>query len=120
MMRSKCSTLKPKHCCEMRLLRLKKLQSQRRSKKRTMPNHRYRMDSEVLLYPSIAGWHFLSLPQKQSEEIKKTFAPLKRGWGSLPVHVTIGTTHWSTSIFPDKKSGTYLLPLKADVRKKDK
>ncbi|HEY4473963.1 MAG TPA: DUF1905 domain-containing protein [Candidatus Paceibacterota bacterium] len=27
------------------------------------------------------------------------------------------TTVWNTSIFPDKKSGSYLLPLKAKIRK---
>jgi hypothetical protein len=31
----------------------------------------------------------------------------------------IGKTLWSTSIFPDKKAGEYLLPLKAQVRKKE-
>jgi hypothetical protein len=33
--------------------------------------------------------------------------------------VTIGKTKWKTSVFPDKRSGTYLLPLKAEVRKKE-
>ena len=68
----------------------------------------------------MAGWNFLSVPKKQSEEIKKMFGAMKRGWGSLPVVVTIGKTSWKTSIFPDKKAGGYLLPLKADVRKKEK
>lgn len=79
----------------------------------------YRMRSEVWLYPGMAGWHFISVPKKQSEEIKKLFADMKRGWGSLPVAVTIGKTSWKTSIFPDKQSGTYLLPVKAHVRKKE-
>jgi hypothetical protein len=35
------------------------------------------------------------------------------------VQVTLGKTSWKTSIFPDKKSGTYLLPLKVDVRRKE-
>ncbi len=29
----------------------------------------------------------------------------------------IGKTNWRTSIFPDSKSGTYLLPVKATVRR---
>jgi hypothetical protein len=29
----------------------------------------------------------------------------------------VGKTEWDTSIFPDKKSGVYLLPTKASVRK---
>ena len=28
----------------------------------------------------------------------------------------IGATRWSTSIFPDKKRGTYVLPVKKSVR----
>ncbi|HWI05275.1 MAG TPA: DUF1905 domain-containing protein [Acidimicrobiales bacterium] len=30
--------------------------------------------------------------------------------------MTIGGTRWSTSIFPDRKRGTYLLPVKKEVR----
>lgn len=77
------------------------------------------MKSEVWLYPGMAGWHFLSVPKRQSQEIKKEFDTMKRGWGSLPVLVTVGKTSWRTSIFPDTKTGTYLLPLKAEVRKKE-
>ena len=31
--------------------------------------------------------------------------------------IRIGKTEWDTSLFPDKKSGTYLFTIKADVRK---
>lgn len=67
----------------------------------------------------MAGWHFVFVPKKQSTEIKKSFGTPKRGWGSIPVVVTIGKTTWKTSIFPDKQSGGYLLPLKTEVRKKE-
>ncbi|MBI5732661.1 DUF1905 domain-containing protein [Candidatus Jorgensenbacteria bacterium] len=80
----------------------------------------YKMRAKVWLYPGMAGWHFVTLPKKESVYIKKRFHMMTRGWGSLPVVVTIGKTNWKTSIFPDKKAGTYLLPLKADVRKKEK
>jgi uncharacterized protein (DUF302 family) len=56
--------------------------------------------------------------KKDSEDIKKR-CKVKAGFGSVPVMVTIGKTKWKTSIFPDKRSGTYLLPLKAEVRKKE-
>ena len=77
------------------------------------------MRAEVWLYPGMAGWHFLTLPKKLSDEVKKNFGALRHGWGSLPVKVTIGKTNWSTSIFPDKREGAYLFPIKADVRKKE-
>lgn len=79
----------------------------------------YKIRSKVFKYPGMAAWYFIGVPKKQSEEIRKRFGPRARGWGSLPIQVTIGTTSWKTSIFPDKKSGTYLLPLKADVRRKE-
>ncbi len=33
--------------------------------------------------------------------------------------MTLGETRWKTSIFPDKKRGSYVLPLKASIRKKE-
>lgn len=56
------------------------------------------------------------LPTKQGQDIKKQYGANAKGWGSLPVLVTIGKTTWQTSIFPDKQSGSYVLPLKAKVR----
>jgi hypothetical protein len=78
-----------------------------------------KMKSKVWVYPGMAAWRFLTLPKKESGKIKKLFGGLARGWGSLPVLATIGKTAWKTSIFPDKKAGAYLLPLKAEVRKKE-
>ncbi len=72
------------------------------------------------LYPGETGnWHFISLPKKAAAEIKKSFGGLSRGWGSLRIEAIIGKTSWKTSVFPNKKRGTYVLPIKADVRKKE-
>lgn len=83
------------------------------------PSNRYKIRSKVFKYPGMAAWYFIGVPKKQAEEIRKHHGSNARGWGSLPVQVTLGKTNWRTSIFPDKKSGTYLLPVKADVRKKE-
>jgi hypothetical protein len=85
-----------------------------------MAHNNYKLRGRVWLYQGMAGWHFVTLPKKQSVEIRKKFDFNKRGWGSQPVKITIGQTQFKTSIFPDKKIGTYLLPLKAEVRKKEK
>jgi len=61
----------------------------------------------------------VNVSKKASKEIKENFGSNKRGFGSIPIEVTLGKTTWKTSIFPDKKSGTYLLPIKAEVRKKE-
>ncbi len=80
----------------------------------------YKFKSEVWLYPSdVASWHFVTVPKKESADIKKKKKGPKRGWGAVKVKVNIGKTSWTTSIFPDKKSDCYILPLKADVRKKE-
>ncbi len=66
------------------------------------------------------AWHFVTLDQKTAAAVKKTQEGKKRlGWGSVPVVATIGATSWKTSVFPDSKSGSYLLPLKVSVRKKE-
>jgi hypothetical protein len=79
----------------------------------------YNIDAKVWLYPGMVSWHFVTLPEEIATDIDDLFALMKRGWGSIPVQVTIGKTNWKTSIFPDKKTVSYLLPLKAEVRKKE-
>lgn len=78
----------------------------------------YEFTSPLWLYPGDAGWHFISVPLKESGEIKALFAGQTRGFGSLRVRVTIGDVSWTTSIFPDSKTKCYMLPVKAEVRKK--
>lgn len=85
-----------------------------------MKYNEYKIEASVWLYPSMAGWHFVTIPKDVSEDIKQQFGDLKRGWGSLPVKVTVGKTTWETSIFPDKETNGFLLPVKADVRKKER
>lgn len=80
----------------------------------------FKIQAEVWLYPGeSANWHFVNVSREVSAEIRERFGEQSRGWGSLPVTVTVGQTTWDTSIFPDKKSATYLLPLKAAVRTKE-
>jgi hypothetical protein len=79
----------------------------------------YTFESVVWLYPGMAGWRFISLPKEVSEEIRMKYGNSMKGWGSIPVIVTVGKTTWETSVFPDKKSQSYLLPMKLEVRKKE-
>lgn len=68
------------------------------------------------LYPGEAGWHFVSVPAEISADITEITAGIRHGFGSVRVAVTIGATSWQTSVFPDSKTGTYLLPVKKAVR----
>ena len=78
---------------------------------------RYKVRSKVVPYPGMDAWFFAYVDKKQAGELKETYGKKARGFGSLKVKVTLGKTSWLTSIFPDKQSGTYLLPLKAAVRR---
>ena len=71
-------------------------------------------------YPGEGGWHFVSLPPEIGDDITGVTAGIRAGFGSVRVAVTIGTTSWRTSIFPDSKTGTYLLPVKKEVRHTEK
>lgn len=74
--------------------------------------------AELWLWDARRGdtWTFVSLPADESEEIRELTGAPRRGFGSLRVRVTIGGSTWKTSIFPDKASGTYVLPIKRAVR----
>jgi hypothetical protein len=45
---------------------------------------------------------------------------MRNAFGTLRVVATIGSSTWRTSVFYDTKSSAFLLPLKADVRRKEK
>jgi hypothetical protein len=79
----------------------------------------YKFQAKLWLYEAKAAWHFITVPSKISSEIKFLNEGRKSAWGSIRVLATIGKTQWKTSLFPDSKSGAYLLPVKSDVRKKE-
>jgi hypothetical protein len=62
-------------------------------------------------------WTFVSLPTDVSEEIREITDGPRRGFGAVRVQVTVGGSKWKTSIFPDSKRGSYVLPVKKAVRK---
>jgi hypothetical protein len=75
------------------------------------------------LWQGKGAWHFITLPKDKSEEIKffdENMHEKRRGWGAVRVLATIGGTAWETSIFPHSKISAYILPVKAEVRKKEK
>jgi len=65
-----------------------------------------------------APWFFVTVPAKQSREIKEISRLVTYGWGVIPVYVQVGRTKFKTSLFP--KDGRYLVPIKAIVRKAEK
>ena len=79
----------------------------------------FAFDAEVWLYDGDAAWHFITVPPEISDEIEAEAPGPRRGFGSVRVRATIGDTTWSTSLFPDNKRGAYVLPVKAEVRKRE-
>jgi len=80
----------------------------------------FEFENKVWLYNTEKGsWHFITLPVSLGKEIKDIFGYTSKGWGSIPVDVSLGETPWKTSIFPNKKKNSYVLPLKAAVRKSE-
>ena len=82
----------------------------------------YLFDAELWLWDARQSdsWTFVSLPEEASAEIREFAGVMPRGFGSVRVTATIGSTTWKTSIFPDAKAGVYVLPLKKAVRKMEK
>ena len=70
------------------------------------------------------SWFFITVPSEISADIKSFTRHNRKGagkgFGSVRVKVRTGATEWLTSLFPDKKSGCYFLPVKAAVRKSEK
>jgi hypothetical protein len=69
----------------------------------------------VTRWSADAAWYFLTVDPELSDEIRER--TVRAGFGSVRVRATIGGTTWETSVFPDKASGCYVLPVKAAVRR---
>jgi hypothetical protein len=77
----------------------------------------YEFEAPLWLWDARAdSWTFVSLPTDLADEVLEVAEPHARGFGSVRVEVTIGRTTWRTSLFPDSRSATYVLPVKRAVR----
>lgn len=81
---------------------------------------KYDFTAKIWVYPGKGGWHFISLPQEITTEIRVNLKSEEEGWGRLKVKAKVGTSEWDTAIWFDTKMATYLLPLKADIRRKER
>jgi hypothetical protein len=62
-----------------------------------------------------APWYFVTVPEKQCEELNALSRFVTYGWGMIPATVRIGRTEYRTALWP--KDGRYIVPIKASVRK---
>lgn len=82
-----------------------------------IPDFTYEFNAPIWLYQGQGAWHFITLPIDNATHIRSLITGPRRGWGSVRVKVRIGSTTWSTSIFPYKEVNSFILPIKASVRK---
>ncbi len=80
---------------------------------------KYEFVAKPWQYTGPAGWYFVSLPKEMAKKIRKILRPEEEGWGRLKATAKIGNSEWNTAIWFDTRMNTYLLPLKAEIRKKE-
>ncbi|MFC5684167.1 DUF1905 domain-containing protein [Flavobacterium sp. MAHUQ-51] len=80
---------------------------------------KYEFEAEAWQHAAPGGWYFISLPQHLATEIRTALQSEEEGWGRLKAVAKTGKTEWKTAIWFDTKMKTYLLPLKAEIRKKE-
>lgn len=81
---------------------------------------KYQFIAKIWQHQGQGSWHFVSLPRKLAKEIRDNLQSAEEGWGRLKATAKLGNAEWDTAIWFDTKSNTYLLPLKAEIRKKEK
>jgi hypothetical protein len=77
---------------------------------------RFSFEVEVIYWRGPSPFFFAPVPQDCAAELRHVAKLVTYGWGMVPVEATIASVVFSTSLFP--KDETYLLPLKAAVRRK--
>lgn len=74
----------------------------------------FEFTGKIWFWRGPAPWYFVTVPAKQSRDLKEISRLVTYGWGVIPIHVRIGKTEWKTSLFP--KDGRYIVPIKTSVR----
>ena len=74
-----------------------------------------KITGKLWIWQGKGAWHFVTISAEDADGIVEQYMWPRKGFGSIPVKVTIGQTSWKTSIFPEK-GGSFLLPIKKSVR----
>lgn len=75
-------------------------------------------EGEVWEWRGPAPFHFVSVPVHLCDEVRDAAEIVSYGWGMVPVTLRIGSTRWTTSLWP--KDGGYVVPLKDAVRRAER
>ena len=63
-------------------------------------------------------FYFVTVPEDESVQLESVSSLVTYGWGMIPVEATIGSTRWTTSLFP--KDALYVVPLKSAIRRAER
>jgi hypothetical protein len=81
--------------------------------------HEFAFEAPIWAYESAkSAWHFVTLPPDTASQLRAAL-PEQKPFGTVRVQARIGRTRWRTSLFKDNKRNSYVLPLQADVRKRE-
>jgi hypothetical protein len=75
---------------------------------------RFDFAGELWSWRGPAPYHFVTVPEDASAELRALSPLVSYGWGVIPVSVRIGETEFTTSLFP--RDGGYALPIKDAIR----
>ena len=75
----------------------------------------FEFSGEIWSWRGRSPFHFVTVPDRESEEMKDISGFVTYGWGMIPVKVGIGRTEWKTALWP--KDGHYIVPIKDAVCK---
>lgn len=75
----------------------------------------FAFEAEVIYWRGPAPFFYAPMPPDQAARLAPIAKSVTYGWGVIPVMATVGGVTFKTSLFP--KDGTFLLPLKAAVRR---
>ena len=64
--------------------------------------------------------YFVTLPDDVALAVREKFGGSHQAVGSLPVSVALGHSIWSTSLYAEQNSTSYVIPIKDDVRRRER
>ncbi len=78
----------------------------------------FEFERELTSWRGPAPFVFVSVPADLCGEISLVAKRLSYGWGVIPVTVCLGSTTFTTSLFP--RDGGYLVPVKLAVQRSER
>jgi len=79
----------------------------------------YEMTAEVWRSDGPGDRYFVTLPDDVAQAVREKFGGSHQAVGSLPVSVALGKSIWSTSLYADNASNSYVIAIKDDVRRRE-